>query len=91
MIRQFKKDVPVATPLIYRINSFNTPGGLTVRLTPGAGGTIKLQYQITSESSWVDGPLGVLSAPANDVVQAPIYALKFISTVSTGMVEIAQA
>lgn len=81
MIRQFKKEVPVETPVVYKLTTFNN-SCLTVRMTPGAGGTIKLQYQITANSDWVDGPLGERSVATNDVMESPVYALKFITTVS---------
>lgn len=89
-LRQFNRPVVVGTPVVYRLNSFN-PGGLTFRMTPGALGTIKVQYQVTSDDAWIEGPLGEVTVATEDTIDSPIAALKFIATVADGSVSIAQA
>lgn len=90
MIRQFKKDVTVATPVVYRLASYSQPGVL-VALTPGAGGTLKAQYRLTSESPWRDLASGAVAVYTEELVTKPIDALKITATVETGVVEIAQS
>lgn len=90
MIKQFKRDVPVATPVTYRVSVFNTPG-IMVALTPGAGGTLKAQYRLTAESAWRDLTSGAVSAYTEEMVTKPVDAIKITATVSTGVVEIAQS
>jgi hypothetical protein len=90
MIRQFKKDVTVASPVIYRLSVFNNPG-VFIALTPGAGGTLTAQYRITAESSWKNLTSGTVSTYTEELVNKPVDAIKIVATVSTGVVEISQA
>ena len=89
-IRQFYRAVTTTEPVIYRLNSFSPPG-LSIRLTPGSGGTLTLSYKITSDGIWIAGPLGAISAATNDTIISPCFALKIEAAVADGTVEIAQA
>lgn len=90
MIRQLKKDVTVATPVIYRLSVFNNPGVL-VALTPGDGGSLKAQYRVTSESAWRDLTSGTVTVYTEELVGKPYDAIKVTATTATGVVEITQA
>lgn len=90
MIRQFKRDVAVATPITYKVSVFNTPG-ILVALTPGAGGTLKAQYRVTADSTWRDLTAGAVAVYTEELVTKPVDAIKITATVAAGVVEISQA
>lgn len=90
MIRQFKRDVTVASPVTYRVSVFNAPG-ILVALTPGAGGTIKAQYRITADSAWRDLTSGTVAVYTEELVTKPVDAIKVTAITQTGTVEISQA
>lgn len=89
-LRQFYRAVVVGTPVVYTLSSFYE-GGVTIALTPGSGGTMKIQYQLTSSGAFREGPLGEVSVYTQDIVDAPVYALKIFALTADGVVEIVQA
>ena len=63
---------------------------LTVAATPGALGTLLVEYQIAESGAWVDWPAGDVATPTIYVLTAPVHALRFTATTDDGVVEIAQ-
>ncbi len=73
-------------------NSIVSP--LTVAVSPGAGGTVTVEYQVAQGGAWravAEGNLaGTLSAAASDVLLGPVFALRFTAATAAATVEVAQ-
>lgn len=83
--------ISVGTPVI--INPISYP--LTIRATPGAGGTITVEDRGSAQGEFHNLPLptaspGVFSAYGCVKCTGPIEALRFTATVADGIVEITQ-
>lgn len=62
--------------------------GITLAVTPGATSTLLVEYRITASGSWQEWPMGAISEYTEDVIIAPVQALRFTSTGNDGAVEI---
>ena len=62
----------------------------TIAAVPGAGGTLKIEYQIAPEGVWTEWPGGDVATTTIYVLTNPVYALRFTATDDDGSVEIAQ-
>ena len=90
MIRQTKTTVAFdGDPYIYTLPGF-FQGGLTLAVTPGEGGTMLVEYRLTSTSDWREWPGGAVSVYTEDSLETPVQALRFTSTLADGVVEITQ-
>lgn len=84
-------DVVVGTPVIAQRSSFYSnkplPHPLTVQCSPGAGGTLLMEYRMHDQDSWVE----VATAFATDTVyllSGPVQALRFTAAVNDGTASI---
>ena len=66
------------------------PTPLTVAATPGALGTLLVEYQISESGTWIAWPAGDVATATVYVLTGPVHALRFTATTDGGVVEIAQ-
>ena len=66
------------------------PYPLTITATPGAGGTLLVEYQVAASGSWSAWPAGAVTATTIYVLNGPVYALRFTAVTASGTVDIAQ-
>lgn len=66
------------------------PTPLTVAATPGALGTLLVEYQISESGTWIAWPAGDVATATVYVLTGPVHALRFTATTDDGVVEIAQ-
>lgn len=81
--------IPFATgPVVFQTPGFFNPNGIFIGVTPGSGGTIKVEYKVTSSSEWKLWPAGVVSEYTEDTLLIAIESLRITATISNGLAEI---
>jgi hypothetical protein len=83
--------VTTASPVIYTSSgseSSKLPTPMTVVAIPGSGGSLSVEYQVTSGGSWIAWPSGTVVAKTVNVLNGPVFALRFTAYHVNGTVEI---
>ena len=82
--------VAVGDPQTLEAAQYSIPYPLTLKATPGAGGTLLVEYRISSVGDFVAWPAGTVSASTIYVLRGPVEALRFTAAVADGTCEVAQ-
>lgn len=80
----------VGTPQTLDAAQYSIPYPLTLRATPGVGGTLLVEYRISPTGDFVAWPAGTVAAATTYVLNGPVEGLRFTAGVADGLVECAQ-
>lgn len=69
---------------------FTLPYPLTIKATPGAGGTLLVEYRITPTGAFSAWPSGTVAAATVMKLNGPVEGLRFTAAVADGVCEVAQ-
>jgi len=83
-------NVIVGSPLLLDASGYSIPYPLTIRAKPGSGGTLLIEYRISTDGDFIAWPAGTVSSAKVYVLTGPVEALRFTATTADGVVEIAQ-
>lgn len=71
-------------------DGYSIPWPVNILALPGSGGTILVEWQMAAGGAWTAWPYGAVSTKTQDLLQGPVYALRFTAAIANGIVEIAQ-
>jgi hypothetical protein len=82
--------IAVGTPQTLEAAQYSIPYPLTLRATPGVGGTLLVEYRISATGEFSSWPAGTVAAATTYVLNGPVEALRFTAGVADGVIEVAQ-
>lgn len=80
--------VATETPIVFASGDSVIPAPVTIAAIPGSGGTLLVEYQVVENGSWFEWPDGTIDAAVANVLDGPVYALRFTAAAANGTVEI---
>ena len=83
-------DVTTESPLVADGAGYSIPYPLTIRVKPGGGGSMLVEYRLSASGDFIQWPYGTVSESKVYVLNGPVESLRFTSTTSNGVVDIAQ-
>ncbi len=82
--------IVVGAPQTLGAAQHSIPYPSTIAAVPGIGGTLLVEYQVADGGAWTAWPSGTVSSKTIDVLDGPVFALRFTAAVANATVEIAQ-
>lgn len=80
--------VTTETPIVFASGDSVILTPITIAAIPGSGGTLLVEYQVVEDGSWFEWPDGTVDTAVANVLDGPVYALRFTAAVANGIVEI---
>ena len=82
--------VVAGTPQTFDGGGYSIVYPATIKVIPGVGGTMLVEYRIAAGTNWEMWPAGTVSSFTTAILDVPIDSLRFTATAANGVVEISQ-
>lgn len=84
--------VVAGTPQVFVANGGGNsiPFPATIKVTPGSGGTLLVEYRISPTGDFTAWPAGTVSVTTTMKLDGPVEAIRFTAAVANGTCEVAQ-